>query len=80
MWTVHSFLIWKYNLITVKFPLFSIESYEFWFFFFHFFFFYFLKYLFIYLATPGLNCSMWDLQSSLQHTGFFSCSMWDLVP
>ena len=38
------------------------------------------KYLFIYLAALGLNCSMWDLQSSLQHTGLFSCSMWDLFP
>ena len=38
------------------------------------------KKLFIYLTTPGLNWSMWDLQSSLQHTGFFSCSMWDLFP
>ena len=36
--------------------------------------------IFIYLATPGLNCSMWDLQSSLQHTGIFSYSMWDLFP
>ena len=44
------------------------------------FYFIYLKYLFIYLATPGLNCSMWDIQSSLQHTGFFSCSMWDLFP
>ena len=47
MWTVHSFLIWKYNLITVKFPLFSIESYEFWFFFFHFFFFFLVLFNFL---------------------------------
>ena len=39
-----------------------------------------LTFLFFFLAAPGLNCSMWDLQSSLQHTGFFSCSMWDLFP
>ena len=32
------------------------------------------------MATPGLNCSMWDLQSSLQHTGMFSYSMWDPFP
>ena len=30
----------------------------------------FLKYLFIYLAAPGLSCSMQTL----------SCSIWDLVP
>lgn len=33
--------------------------------------FYFLKIfiLFIHLAAPGLSCSTWDFQSSLQHTG-----------
>ena len=41
--------------------------------------------LFIYLAMPGLSCNIWDLQSSLQHTGSLvvicklSCDMWDLV-
>lgn len=34
--------------------------------------FYFFKclfYLLIYLAVPGLSCSTWDFQSSLQHSG-----------
>ena len=34
----------------------------------------------VYLVVPGLSYGMWDLQSLLQHTGFFSCSMWNLVP
>ena len=30
------------------------------------------KYLFVYLAVPGLSCSTWDLQHLLRHTGSFS--------
>ena len=37
-------------------------------------------YLFCLLAAPDIICSMWDLQSSLLHMGFFSCGTWDLVP
>ena len=33
--------------------------------------------LFVYLAVLGLNCGMWDLQSSLRHTESFSWGMWD---
>ena len=36
--------------------------------------------LFCLLAVPEIICSMWDLQSSLLHMGFFSCGTWDLVP
>ena len=32
--------------------------------------------IFIYLAAPGLSCSMWDLRC---HVRTLSCSMWDLV-
>ena len=30
-----------------------------------------IVYLFIYLTMPGLSCSRWDLQSSLEHAGLF---------
>ena len=33
---------------------------------------FFLKYLFVYLAVPGLSFSTWDLQHLLRHTGSFS--------
>ena len=35
-------------------------------------------FLFIYLAVPGLHCSMWDIFSCSLWT--LSCSMWDQVP
>ena len=46
---------------------------------------YFKKYLFIYLAVPGLSCGTQDLLV-VAHGIFtcgmqtLSCSMWDLVP
>ena len=35
-------------------------------------------YLFIYLTVPGLSCSRWDLQSSLEQAGLFTvaCEIW----
>ena len=43
------------------------------------------KYLFIYLAAPGLSCGTWDLHCGMRDLlvvacELFSCSMWDLVP
>ena len=32
----------------------------------------FKKYLFIYLAVPGLSCSTWDLRVSLWHVGYLA--------
>ena len=39
-------------------------------------------YVFIYLAAPGLSCSMKNLLSLLWYAAcyLFSCNMWDLVP
>ena len=34
-------------------------------------------YLFVCLAVLGLNCGLWDLQSSFRHTESFSCGTWD---
>ena len=35
--------------------------------------------IYIYLASLGLSCGTWDLQSSLGHQTL-SCGLWDLVP